>query len=208
MPGHASPLYGNVHEYRIDIRPGEARHVWADTKSAFNGKRLTTMASVLINMPDTFTVSIRGIDVAIDYTTAIDPTEMAQRLFDYGHRKFNDSAPKGEKAPPKDASDEDKAAFAAKCAANAKAMIADWLDGNFETDRESAPRDPIAAEVNRLAGNMTNAKLGKLTKDTSPADKKAWYARKAEYAAMDAVKALAAKNVKEAADLAALIDGV
>lgn len=160
---------------------------------------------VTINVPDTTTVSVRGIDVVIDYTKAKDAAAMAQRLWAYGHRKFNDASPMGLKAPVGD--EKAMEAFKASCADNARTMVAAWLNGDFEAERGGGGResDPIGKRARAIAVQLVEAKLGKLAKDASDDDKAARAKKVAEVAANDKVRAKAKAQLDEEAAFADLV---
>jgi len=107
------------------------------------------MLTITFTVPDTMTSKVRGKELTVDLTKAVDLNGMAKVLFIYGYnRKWNDAAPMGETLP-KDATDDEKAAFYARCYANAVEMTKDWLDGDYEAERKGGGRtaDPVAAEA-------------------------------------------------------------
>lgn len=162
---------------------------------------------VTINVPDTFVVAIRGTDVTIDYTKAEALEEMAQRLWDYGHRKFNDASPNGMTAPGKDAPESEKLAFKKVCVENAQIHIANWLAGAFEVERGGGGResDPIGKRAKLIATQMIEAKYGRLPKDATDADKAARAKAINEATAKDAFRAKAKAQLDEEAAMADLV---
>lgn len=160
---------------------------------------------VTINVPDTMTVSVRGRDVVIDYAKAKDAVGFAQRIWAYGHRKFNDASPMGLKAPVGD--DAKMEAFKDDCAKNAAAMVEAWLAGEFEAERGGGGResDPIGKRARAIAVQLVEAKLGKLAKDASDDDKAARAKKINEVAANDKVRAKAKAQLDEEAAFADLV---
>lgn len=159
------------------------------------------MQTVTITVPASRVVSIRGIDVEIDFSQAKDLAGFAQRMFDYGFRKFNDAAPQGLKAPTGDEAAMER--FKAECAANAKAMITDWLAGDFSTERGGRAADPLTAKAREIARGLVVAKYGKPGKDE--AAKAEFSERVAKAAAHEKVIALAKAELDKAAKLADII---
>ena len=111
------------------------------------------MVTITFTVPDVITSKVRGKELSVDLTKAVNLTGMAEKLFIYGfNRKWNDAAPMGETLG-KTATDEEKAAFYARCHANAVEMVKDWLAGDFETERSGGGRtaNPLKVEIRAQA---------------------------------------------------------
>jgi hypothetical protein len=112
-------------------------------------------------------VEVRGIKLPVDFGKATDVEGFVRRCFEYGlGRKFNDAAARGlDKAPAKSSFRTEEeftaayASFANSCAANAEAMIKDWLAGKFEAERAArAESDPFTGWAKKFIRTAIMAK--------------------------------------------------
>lgn len=155
-----------------------------------------------IDLPSVLTAEVRGHEVRLDLSKADAgvATEIVRRLALYGMRKFNDAATRGEVAPT---GNEDKMReFKARCADNARAMIGDWLAGDFTKERDV---DPVAKRAREIATSLVEAKFGKLGKDATDAEKAERRAVIGKAAAHDKVRARAQADLDAAKGLADII---
>jgi hypothetical protein len=157
---------------------------------------------VTIELSDKLIASVRGTDVEVDLASAKNPEEFVRRLAVYGLRKFNDASPMGETAPTDEAG---KVAFRARCADNAKAMIADWLAGDFATERGGRVADPLTQKAREIARMLVVKKYGKLGKDASDETKAEFADRVRKAAGLDQVVKLAKAELAKQDALADLV---
>lgn len=161
----------------------------------------TTNMRHTIDIPNILTFKVRGHSVALDLNNAKDEataSEIVRRLAMYGLRKFNDASPMGAVAPKDEPG---KVAFAKACADNARAMVKDWLAGDFETERGGSETDPVATRARQIALRMVTDKFGKPDKDNENAKADFAY-RVREYASNPKIRGMAERQLEAEADLA------